>query len=159
MSEAQDAALIVALVGAPDNYLEHNRLQKLVGGGQAVEGILRNGSKYITWRKDGPSLPAMPTDWQQLVGSSSTSWGHSCPPMHACHPCKDRTCPQTGSNLCMVMHGTRMRDASLGSWDQGTVECTIVPARPLCACWRHHAPHGAKQRRAHGEIRPQSSSF
>ena len=88
MSEAQDAALIVALVGAPDNYLEHNRLQKLVGGGQAVEGILRNGSKYITWRKDGPSMPAMPTDWQQLVGSSSASWGHACvPPMHACPPC------------------------------------------------------------------------
>ena len=72
IAETLDAALIVALVGAPDNYLEHNRLQKLASGsGLAIENILANNSKFLMWRKDGSSLPAIPTDWQQLTSASS----------------------------------------------------------------------------------------
>ena len=71
IAETLDAALIVALVGAPDNYLEHNRLQKLSGGTQAIENLLANNSKFLMWRKDGPSMPSIPSDWQQLTSASS----------------------------------------------------------------------------------------
>ena len=68
VSEERDTALIVALVGSPDNYLEHNRLQRLGNSKFAVESMLAS-LKYAEWRKDAPST--LPSDWEQLVTSSS----------------------------------------------------------------------------------------
>ncbi len=73
LSEDYEAALIMAMVGAPENYQEQHRLQRLTSTGSncAAAEIVRSSTKFLTWRKDGPSPPTMPSDWQMLVEASS----------------------------------------------------------------------------------------
>ena len=88
IAEGLDTALIVAMVGAPDTYLESHRLQRLTpGSGHAAERLLQGGSKFLMWRKDAP-LAAMPVDWQQLAGSSS-----KCSRYDACMRARSRHHP------------------------------------------------------------------
>ncbi|GAX83961.1 hypothetical protein CEUSTIGMA_g11385.t1 [Chlamydomonas eustigma] len=74
ISEDLTAALMMAMIGAPENYLEQNRLQKLAGTGTgtAADVIVRTSSRYLIWRKDGAPAPLMPSDWKQLTETSAT---------------------------------------------------------------------------------------
>ena len=84
IAEGLDAALIVALVGAPDTYLEANRLQRLsAGSGHAAEKLIHGGSRFLMWRNDAPlAAAAMPSDWKELVGTTSES--RVTDALHAC---------------------------------------------------------------------------
>jgi hypothetical protein len=79
ISDAQDCALIVALVGSPDNYLEINRLQRLGAGSYAAEAILRSSgpNRLITWKRE-QGTPSS-TDWQQLASNASLLYLCSAP--------------------------------------------------------------------------------
>lgn len=60
-------ALLVALVGAPDMYLESNRLLKLAKSGAAAEQIVTSNLEFLSWNTQGKSLPS---DWQLLVSGA-----------------------------------------------------------------------------------------
>ena len=71
ISDANDCALVVAMIGSPDNYLENNRLQRLGSGSYAAEAILRTSgaNRLISWKKESGTPTS--TDWQQLAANSN----------------------------------------------------------------------------------------
>ena len=71
ISENKDAGLLVALVGAPDPYLEKHRLQRLGNSNLALEHILNCNKDYLFW--SGKEKAAAPSDWQQLADASGES--------------------------------------------------------------------------------------
>ncbi|KAL6746275.1 kinase-like domain-containing protein [Haematococcus lacustris] len=62
--DTMDCALLVALIGAPDIYLESNRLQRLGGTGTAADVVASSSCAYLHWNDADLSQP--PIDWQQL---------------------------------------------------------------------------------------------
>jgi len=64
LPESLDSALMVALVGAPSEYVENNRLLQLGNSGRAVEIVVSQQKDYLGWHAHS-SAPA-PSDWQQL---------------------------------------------------------------------------------------------
>ena len=71
ISENKDAGLLVALVGAPDPYLEKHRLQRLGNSNLALEHILNSNKDYMTWCSKEKA--AAPSDWQQLADAAGES--------------------------------------------------------------------------------------
>jgi hypothetical protein len=65
VSEGRDAGLLVALVSAPDVYVEKHRLQKLGNSNFALEVVLNSGKDFVSWA--GKEKAAAPADWQQLA--------------------------------------------------------------------------------------------
>eukprot|EP00967_Tisochrysis_lutea_P042863 scaffold51609_cov26-Tisochrysis_lutea.AAC.1 len=76
LPESLDSALMVALVGAPSEYVENNRLLQLGNSGRAVEIVVSQQKDYLGWHAHS-SAPA-PSDWQQLHEQSGGFWG-ACP--------------------------------------------------------------------------------
>lgn len=77
VSENKDAALIVALVGSPDKFLERNRFQKLdAGAGYAAEAIVK-GAAQLDWKRDTPPA-TLPSDWDLIVSRVSKCSAHAC---------------------------------------------------------------------------------
>lgn len=64
MPEECDAALLVALVGAPNAYEENNCLLKLGTSGRAIEIVVQQKMEYVNW--NSLSGQKAPSDWQQL---------------------------------------------------------------------------------------------
>jgi hypothetical protein len=62
--EAADVALLAALVGGPDAYLEANRLVRLGQLGTAAEIITLTQCPFLSWNATTKEEP--PYDWQQL---------------------------------------------------------------------------------------------
>ena len=79
ISDSEDAALLLAVTGSPEQYLEKNRLQRLGSRVFVAEHILST-MQYMTWSNTQQAEPAF-QDWQQLVQQSSKSlridWAHS----------------------------------------------------------------------------------
>lgn len=80
ISDNQDSALIVAMLGSPDNYLEQNRLQRLHGKGYAAEVVLKTQG-YVAWHRS--TGQAAPTDWQVLVNTTCERLCSSRAVLHA----------------------------------------------------------------------------
>ncbi|KAF5831320.1 kinase-like domain-containing protein [Dunaliella salina] len=68
LPEALDSALMVALVGAPSEYVENNRLLQFGNSGRAVEIVVSQQKDYLGWHARS-NTPA-PSDWQQLHDQS-----------------------------------------------------------------------------------------
>ena len=71
LPEAADTALLVALVGAPDVYLEQFRFLRLGQAGVAIEVMNSTGTDFLSWSPQSRN-PA-PVDWQQLVAAAGKS--------------------------------------------------------------------------------------
>lgn len=65
LPEALDTALLVALIGAPDVFIESNRLVRLGQSGTAVEVMIQTNADYLGWSTALKTVP--PFDWQQLT--------------------------------------------------------------------------------------------
>ncbi len=63
-----DTALLVALVGAPDQFLEAHRLQRLAGSGYAAEQLVTSKADHLSWTPSSSAQP--PPDWAQLVAAA-----------------------------------------------------------------------------------------
>ncbi len=68
LHESMDSALMVALTGAPDNFLETNRLQRLGQSGTAAEVLIASKAEILSW--DPSTGDQLPTDWHKLVAGA-----------------------------------------------------------------------------------------
>lgn len=74
-----DVALLAAMAGGPDVFLEANRFVRLSQMGTAAEVITTHRLPFLSWdaAKDKDEEP--PIDWQQLSAhAGKRTWGVPC---------------------------------------------------------------------------------